>query len=102
MHRAWQNWTYNSDKCFTLKNKAKNKAKPAKKTFTNKGLHQEINILAHASSKEKVLDLYNKVIASEKAKVKKKKSKKTKKQEVMDTDSNSNNSIVVIEKRSYF
>ena len=56
---------YNSDKCFTLKNKANDTAKPAKKTFTNKGLHQEINILARASSKEKVLDLYTTVIASE-------------------------------------
>ena len=97
-----KNQTYNSDKCSTLKNKAKNKAKLAKKTFTNKGLHKEINILAHASTMEKVLDLYTTVIAIEKAKLKKKKSKKTKKQEVMDTDFNSNNSIAVIKKWSYF
>ena len=66
-----KNATHDSADCYTLKNKEKNGSKPIKKTFSNKGLCQEINFLAQSSSKEKVLDMYLTCLNGEKAKLKK-------------------------------
>ena len=77
-----------------LKNKEKNGSKPIKKTFSNKGLCQEINFLAQSSSKEKVLDMYLTCLNGEKAKLKKGKKKPKKK---VDSDSDSDTSMAVIE-----
>ena len=66
-----QKHTHDTANCFTLKNKAKNGSKkPVGKTFSNKGLHKEIHMLAKSSSKAKVLDLYASVIAKEEVKLK--------------------------------
>ena len=82
--------THDSESCYTLKNKAKVDGKlPAKKAFTNKGLRKEINVLAQHSSKEKVFDLYAKVISKEKAKLKRDKQRTNQKPVDMDTDSGS-------------
>ena len=89
-----KNATHDSADCYTLKNKEKNGSKPFKKTFSNKGLRQEINFLAQSSSKENVLDVYLTCLNGEKAKLKKGK-KKTKKTD--DSDSDSDTSMAVIE-----
>src|SRR5687767_735568 len=51
-----KNYTHNTDKCFVL-NKKKDTNPSKKKTFTNKGLKQEINMLARKSSKRARKDL---------------------------------------------
>lgn len=90
-----KNKTHNSANCYSLKNAPTTPVKPAKRTFTNKGLCQEINLLASSSSKEKVLDLYMNVITKEKAKLKKK--KKAKKEVVNNSDSDSDTSMAMLE-----
>jgi hypothetical protein len=83
--------------CWKLqkKNKAKaasSKDKEKKRTFSNKGLHKEINLLAKekANNKCKVLKMYAEVIKKEKAKRKAKKPKE-------DTNSESEMSVEVVE-----
>ena len=74
-----------------------------KRTFTNKGLKHEINLLCQNAPKAKVLDQYLAVIHKEMAKLKKrtKKHKKSKATEVptqdSDTDSVTDVSINLIE-----
>ena len=56
-----QNSTHSTADCFTLKNHEKKTNKNGKttknRTFSNKAFRKEINMLAHKSSKKKVLDL---------------------------------------------
>ena len=75
-----KNRTHNSENCFTLKNKQQNSTQPktGKRTFTPKGLRQEINLLCKDMPKDKVLEQYLAVIQKEKAKYKKYKAKKSK------------------------
>ena len=93
-----KNTTHDSADCYLLK-KSNNAANPpAKCTFTNKGLHQELNYLACSSSKEKVLEMYQAVLNKEKAKLKKKKKPKTEITELSDSDSDEE--MAVIEQES--
>ena len=93
-----KNKSHNTVNCFSLKNQTTSNVNKPKKTFTNKGLCQEINFLAKDSSKEQVLDLYLSVINTEKAKLKKKsKTKKAKKEIQVDSDSDSDTSMAMLE-----
>ena len=95
-----KNFTHNTAQCWKIQKR--NKAKSAvsedknktKRTFSNKGLRKEINLLAkeQGSLKRKVLNMYAGVIKREQEKLKKKKAK----DEI--TESESEMSVEVIEK----
>ena len=87
-----KNMTHNTENCYTLKNqKATAQFKTGKKTFTKKGLKNEINSLCKHTPKDKVLDQYMAVIQKEKARLKK--SKKAEAAEVPTEDSDSDTNI---------
>src|SRR5688572_21654157 len=86
-----KNRSHNSENCFVL-NKQKGSTQNTqngKRTFTNKGLKHEINLLCQNAPKGKVLDQYLAVLHKEKAKLKKrdKKHKKSKTAAVPPQDS---------------
>ena len=58
-----QNPTHSTADCWTLKNRAKPKLpiQKEKKSFSNKNLRNEINLLSKQSSKKKILEMYNSV-----------------------------------------
>ena len=82
---------HNTDKCWTLINKAKqnvgtgSKSRPA---FSATKFRKELNLLAKGPNKLKTLAKFNKIIKSERLKIEKAKKKaKQKKQESSDSDS---------------
>ena len=70
------NSTHSTADCWTLKNRAKSAnqvqmdKKTDKKSFSNRNLRNEINLLAKNSSKKKILEMYASVIQREQAKLK--------------------------------
>ena len=104
-----KNKSHSTENCWALKNKnmASTQFKPGKKSFTNKGLKNEINLLCKHTPKDQVLDQYLAVIQKEKARLKKRteqsqKAKKAKTAEVPseDSDSDSDLSVNMIEQIS--
>jgi hypothetical protein len=71
-----KNYTHNTAQCWKLKKKNGNSTETAKRTFSNKGVRKEINLLAkaHGGSKKKVLELYSNLISREQAKIVKRES----------------------------
>jgi hypothetical protein len=71
------NATHNTEKCFTLSNKANkaakngNSSKSARPSFTSSKFRKEIHLLSKKTSKKKVLDMFASVIQSEQAKLQK-------------------------------
>ena len=92
-----QNPTHSTADCWTLKNCAKPSGQvfKDKRTFSNKNLRKEINLLSKKSSKRKVLDMYASVIKREQSKLDKK-SNKRKKAIQPDSDSEDEMSVNVI------
>ena len=92
-----QNPTHSTADCWTLKNCAKPSGQvfKDKRTFSNKNLRKEINLLSKKSSKRKVLDMYASVIKREQSKLDKK-STKRKKATQPDSDSEDEMSVNVI------
>ena len=88
-----QTVSHNSENCYVLNKQKKPSTQTqqsgTKRTFTNKKLKHEINLLCQNAPKAKVLDQYLAVIHKEKAKLKKrvKKHKKSKAAEVPTQDS---------------
>ena len=84
------NVTHGTSNCYTLKNRAnKNGMATAPHTgrsFSNKAFRKEVNFLARASDKKKVLDLYATAIQREQAKLAKRVGKRKK-----SNDATSNN-----------
>ena len=76
-----QNPTHSTADCWTLKNRAKPKLpiQKEKKSFSNKNLRNEINLLSKQSSKKKILEMYASVIRREQAKLEEEKPQKRKK-----------------------
>ena len=63
--------SHNTDNCYVLnKKKVAPQSKIVKKTFSNKGLKNEINLLCKSAPKDLVLDQYLSVIKKEKARLK--------------------------------
>ena len=91
------NPTHSTADCWTLKNCAKPSGQvfKDKRTFSNKNLRKEINLLSKKSSKRKVLDMYASVIKREQSKLDKK-SNKRKKAIQPDSDSEDEMSVNVI------
>jgi len=91
------NPTHSTADCWTLKNRAKPSGQVSKdkRTFSNKNLRKEINLLSKQSSKRKVLDMYASVIKREQSKLDKK-SAKRKKANQPDSDSEDKMSVNVI------
>ena len=91
------NPTHSTADCWTLKNRAKPSGQvfKDKRTFSNKNLRKEINLLSKKSSKRKVLDMYASVIKREQSKLDKK-SNKRKKAIQPDSDSEDEMSVNVI------
>ena len=91
------NPTHSTADCWTLKNCAKPSGQvfKDKRTFSNKNLRKEINLLSKKSSKRKVLDMYASVIKREQSKLDKK-SNKRKKAIQPDSDSEDKMSVNVI------
>ena len=69
------NPTHNTESCYVLKSKAKNKDSA---TMTKKSFRREINLLSAKRPKKKVLEMYTAVLKEEKAKTTKKKPKASK------------------------
>ena len=99
--------SHSSENCYILNKQKKPSTQTqqsgTKRTFTNKGLKHEINLLCQNPPKAKVLDQYLAVIHKEKAKLKKraKKHKKSKSaaepSQDSDTDSDSDVSVNLME-----
>ena len=91
------NPTHSTADCWALKNRAKPSGQVSKdkRTFSNKNLRKEINLLSKQSSKRKVLDMYASVIKREQSKLDKK-STKRKKANQPDSDSEDEMSVNVI------
>ena len=89
-----QNPTHSTADCWTLKNCAKPSGQVSKdkRTFSNKNLRKEINLLSKKSSKRKVLDMYASVIKREQSKLDK---KSTKRKKAKQPDSNSEDKMSV-------
>ena len=98
--------SHNTDNCYVLnKNKVAPQTKTFKKTFSNKGLKNEINLLCKSAPKDLVLEQYLSVIKKEKARLKqralKQKSKASaKSSEDTDSSSDLNMSVNLIEEIS--
>ena len=92
-----QNPNHSTADCWTLQNRAKPSGQVSKdkRTFSNKHLRNEINLLAKQSSKKKVLDMYASVIKREQSKLGKK-SAKRKKADQPESDSEDKMSVNVI------
>ena len=95
------NPTHSTSDCWTIKNRAfKNDGSGGSKTtqparsFTNKGFRKEVNLLARASSKKKVLGQYALAVQREQAKLAKKTNKRKKSEQ---DDSDDDISVEVIE-----
>ena len=69
------NPTHSTVDCWMLQNwaKATNQVQKDKQNFSNKNLHNEINVLVKTSSKKKIMDMYASVIRQEQAKLDSKK-----------------------------
>ena len=100
-----QNTSHSTSDCWTLKNRASKgngsggtSNTPPARSFSNKALRKEINLLARSSSKEKILESYATVIQREQAKLAKRRTNKRKKSdETSDGESDDDMSIQVIE-----
>ena len=91
------NKSHNTSECWTLKKKKKaNSEEKSKKseqrTFSNRAFRKEINLMARASSKKKVLELYATAVAREQAKLKRSESKKKRKQPAVEEISSDSDS----------
>ena len=86
-----QNPTHSTADCWTLKNRAKPQLpiQKEKKSFSNRNLRNEINLLSKQSSKKKILEMYASVIRREQAKLEEEKPQKRKKVIAPESDSNS-------------
>ena len=69
-----KNHTHNTEKCYVVNNRkaSTNQPKAVKKTFSTKGLKNEIHFLSKSSPKDQVLDRYLSVIKKEKARLQQK------------------------------
>jgi hypothetical protein len=90
-----QNPTHSTAGCWTLKNRAKPQLpiQKEKKSFLNRNLRNEINLLSKQSSKKKILEIYASVIRREQAKLEDDKPPKRKK--IIAPDSESNDEMLV-------
>jgi hypothetical protein len=98
-----QNGTHNTSSCYTLKNREQRDNKnhgsvgaQTGKIFSNKAFRKEVNLLARASSKKKVLDLYATAIQREQGKLAKQANKRKKANDENES-SESEDSVQVIE-----
>ena len=92
-----QNPTHSTADFWTLKNRAKPKLpiQKEKKSFSNKNLRNEINLLSKQSSKKKILEMYASVIRREQAKLEEEKPQKRKKVTAPESDSNDDDEMSV-------
>ena len=98
------NTTHNTSSCYTLKNRENRDNKnhglvgaQTGKNFSNKNFRKELNLLARASSKKKVLDLYATAIQREQNKLAKRNNERKKTSNDEDESSESEESVQVIE-----
>ena len=93
-----QNPTHSTADCWTLKNRAKPQLpiQKEKKSFSNKNLRNEINLLSKQSSKKKILEMYASVIRREQAKLEDDKPPKRKKIIAPDSESDNKMSVQII------
>ena len=96
-----KNTTHNTPNCYALKKQQKqskqDKTVTVKRSFTKKGLKQEINFLSRRTPKVELLDEYLHVIQQEKDKLNKRAAKKAKRTMVTEPDSDSDESFANIE-----
>ena len=96
------NATHGTSDCYTLKNRAnKNGTATAPhpvRSFSNKAFRKEVNFLARASDKKKVLDLYATAVQREQAKLAKRVGKRKKSNDATsDNESDDDMSVQLIE-----
>jgi len=93
-----QNPTHSTADCWTLKNRTKSQLpiQKEKKSFSNRNLRNEINLLSKQSSKKKILEMYASVIRREQAKLEEERPPKRKKIIAPESESDDEMSFQVI------
>jgi hypothetical protein len=93
-----QNTTHSTADCWTLKNRAKPQLsiQKEKKSFSNRNLRNEINLLSKQSSKKKILEMYASVIRREQTKLEDERPQKRKKIIAPDSESGDKMSVQII------